>query len=321
MQQGPTSDIDSLADMLVQRLSLSSPDPLVLVLDDLHFVADPGIHALLGRLVQFAPRQLHLVLISHVDPPLPLSRWRAGGVLNELRSHDLSFDLAETLTFLSNSLDQAPDASLAQVLHQRTEGWAVGLRLALLALKGDTDHAEFAAQFRATNTRYVADYLVDEVLKHQPPSIQEFLISTSILNRFSATLGAAVLDIDENEARLQIEHLERENLFLVGLNALPLLGSLPAPLWYRYHHQFQDMLRSRLHMRYGRETDRGVKPSGHGLAVGPRFGRRCPPPPDHDFRLRCGSRLDRTPSKHHVEPASLPGSGGMATSTSNPRFE
>ena len=245
VQGSPSPAIEMLTDVLVQHLA-ELADPLVLVLDDLHLVTNEAIYSFLGRLVQYAPPQIHLVLVSRVDPPLPLNYWRAQGYLNELRLHDLSFTLAETTAFLSRNLDHKPDPALIEVLHRRTEGWAVGLRLALIALRSTADYAEFASHFDATNTRYIADYLIDEVLDHQSPPLKEFLICTAILNRFCAGLCAAVLEIDEAAAQQHVGHLERENLFLIALS--------PSPLWYRYHHQFQGMLLSRLHMRYGPET-------------------------------------------------------------------
>ena len=173
-------------------------------------------------------------------------------------------------------MTESPDASLIEVLHRRTEGWAVGLRLALLALEITTDYTEFASHFDAVNTRYIADYLVDEVLDHQSPPLQDFLISTALLNRFSAGLCAAVLDIDEVEARRYIEHLERENLFLIGLS--------PSPQWYRYHHQFQEIaVEPPVYATWPRD-DREPASSGCSMAVRPRASRRRPSPPARDSR-------------------------------------
>ncbi|MFL7795147.1 MAG: AAA family ATPase, partial [Anaerolineae bacterium] len=238
IQASPVPDIETLANSMVQSL-VRLPHRLVLVLDDLHQVSDAAIHALLARLVEYTPPQLHLVLVSRVDPPLMLNRWRAKGILNEIRLHDLAFTLAETTAFLCSNLDVEPDTSLIEMLQKRTEGWIVGLRLATVALRGQSDYGDFAARFATTNTRYIADYLVDEVLNRQTAHIQEFLVCTAVLDRLSAELCAAVLDISKDEARQHIEHLERENAFLVAMG--------PTLRWYRYHQQFRDMLLSRLH--------------------------------------------------------------------------
>lgn len=245
VQERPAPDVETLATVLINSLSRQE-DSLVLVLDDLHLVDDSAIFAFLARLIEYAPPQIHLVLISRVDPPLPLNRWRAAGYLNELRLRDLSFSLQETTVFLSKNLDNTPPAALIETMHERTEGWVVGNWLALLALRGQTDYAKFASHFRTNTNRYTVDYLVDEVLNHQPLATQKFLVSTAILNRFCAGLCAAILEVDEENALAQLQHLRQANLFLIEL-------STPA-FWYRYHHQFQEMLLSRLHMRHDRES-------------------------------------------------------------------
>ncbi len=102
----------------------------MLVLDDLHLVDDSAIFAFLTRFIEYAPPQIHLVLISRVDPPLPLNRWRAAGYLNELRLRDLSFSLEETTDFLSRNLDKMPPQALIETMHDAQKGgwWAIGLR-------------------------------------------------------------------------------------------------------------------------------------------------------------------------------------------------
>lgn len=233
--------IEVLADVLGNALT-QLPARLMLVLDDLHLVDDAGVYAFLTRLIQRTTNRLHLVLITRVDPPLPLSRWRAQGQLNELRLNDLGFTLAETTSFLGKNLERVPDVDLIALLHQRTEGWVVGLRLAALALRDQRDYAAFVANMKATSTRYIIDYLVDDVLEQQPAGVQQFLTSTAILTRFCAGLCAALLEIDELAAQQTIDEMARANLFLIEL-------STPAN-WYRYHHQFQSMLLSRLYERY-----------------------------------------------------------------------
>ena len=237
--------VETLTDGLVTCLEVI-PGSQVLVLDDLHFVDDAAIFVFLTRLVQNAPSTFHLVLITRVDPPLPLNRWRAQGHLHEVRLHDLSFTLGETRSFFERQLEMLPDDVLLASLHQHTEGWPVGIRLAALALRSQSDYGEFAAHFKDAGSRYIGDYLVDEVLDHQPLPVQRFLILTALLDRFCAGLCAAVAEIDERSAQRSIEDLVRANLFVVEL-------STPV-FWYRYHHQFQSMLLSRLHERYDEQT-------------------------------------------------------------------
>lgn len=241
----PPATIEALTDVLTDAIS-QLPGQLVLVLDDLHLIKDEAIYAFLTRLVQYTYSHLHLVLITRVDPPLPLSRWRALGQLSELRLHDLSFTIEETTAFFSSQLEKMPTGEMIRILHERTEGWVVGLRLVALALQSTTDYSALIAGFKANSNRYIIDYLMDDVLDQQPPSLQQFLISTSILNRFSAPLCATVAEISESVAQQHINFLSRANLFLITL-------STPAQ-WYRYHHQFQSMLLSRLHERYDEAT-------------------------------------------------------------------
>lgn len=245
LQEKPLPTVEALADTLASVLTTRS-GKYILVLDDLHVLDDPAVYPFLTRLVQRAPPHFHLVLITRVDPPLPLNRWRARGELNEFRLYDLCFTVDETTTFLSGHLDRQPATEVVVKLHELTEGWVVGLRLAALALRGESDYAAFVAGFAANSNRFIVDYLVDDVLDDQPPAVQEFLVCTAILKRFNAGLCAAVVEIDENTAQKHINRIERENLFLVELGAE---GG-----WYRYHHQFQNMLLSRLHERYDQQA-------------------------------------------------------------------
>lgn len=245
LQAKPPPTVEELADGLINCLTDLAVSILV-VLDDLHTIDDQAIYVFLARLIERTPPHFHLILITRVDPPLPINRWRARRQLSELRLHDLSFNLEETAAFLNGNLDQVVSDSLVASLHRRTEGWAVGIWLAVLALRNQTDYAEFAAEIEAASSRYIVDYLVDDVLEKQPPSIQKFLISTAILNRFCPGLCAAVVDIDEPTAQHHIAYIARANLFLVELSS-------PAR-WYRYHHQFQFMLLSRLHERYSQDA-------------------------------------------------------------------
>ena len=245
VQARPTPSIETLAGMLVNCLSRQD-ESILLVLDDLHLIRENAVFVFLARLIEYAPPQLHLVLISRVDPPLPLNRWRATRRLREVRLHDLSFSPEETTAFFRINLDSMPPNSLIEMIRQRTEGWIVGSWLALLALRGQADPAELARHIQGQANRYTVDYLVEEVLSQQPPAAQKFLVCTAILDRFSPALCAALLDIDIEAASAQIDYLFRANLFVIDLGTS---GS-----WYRYHHQFQEMLLSRLPVRFDSGT-------------------------------------------------------------------
>lgn len=245
LQENPAPSIEAVADALTNAVA-SLPGRFVLALDDLHAIDDSAIYALLARLIQFAPPSFHLTLSTRVDPPLPLNRWRAQGQLNELRQAELCFTLEEASAFLEKSLASPPTEEVVAALHNYTEGWPVGMRLAALALRGHTDPTAFLTDVAANSDRFALDYLRDDVLDQQPEAVQEFLMRTAILNRFCPALCAALLQMDGASAEKLLNAVERANLFLVDLSS--------PPLWYRYHHQFQSMLLSKLNERYDREA-------------------------------------------------------------------
>ncbi len=207
----------------------------VLVLDDYHVISAPQIHEGLAFLLEHLPPQVHLVLMTRGDPPLPLARLRARGQLSELRSADLRFRLDEAAAFLNAimGLDLGPDDLTA--LDAQTEGWIAGLQLAALSLRGRPDASRFIAAFVGSH-RFLLDYLSEEVLSRQPQAVQDFLLRTALLDRLSASLCNALTGRDDGQAML--EHLERANLFLIPLD--------DEQCWYRYHHLFGEFLRDRL---------------------------------------------------------------------------
>jgi LuxR family transcriptional regulator, maltose regulon positive regulatory protein len=207
------------------------PDDFILVLDDYHAVdAAPVDHAL-TFLLEHLPPQMHLVITTREDPQLPLARLRARGQMTELRAADLRFTPAEAAGFLKEvmKLDLAVEEVTA--LEARTEGWIAGLQLAALSMRGRADAAAFVRAFAGDN-RYIADYLVEEVLQRQPERVRSFLLQTSILDRLCGPLCDAVTG--ENDGALLLDALERGNLFVVPLD--------DKRHWFRYHHLFADVL-------------------------------------------------------------------------------
>jgi len=218
-------------------------ETLLLVLDDYHVISSQLVHASLGFLLEHRPPGLHLALTSRSDPPLALARLRARGQLTELRAADLRFTPGEAAALLAQvaaapggarSGAPLPDA-VAAALAARTEGWAAGLQLAGLSLRGQTDVDGFVAAFTGSH-RYVLDYLAEEVLEHQSEQMRTFLLETSVLERLSGELCDAVTGRPGSQALL--EQAERAGLFLVPLDEVR--G------WWRYHHLFADLLRARL---------------------------------------------------------------------------
>ncbi len=213
-------------------------EDFALVLDDYHVITADPIHRGMTFLLEHLPPQLHLILATRADPPLPLTRLRAQGQLSEVRTADLRFGAAEVNTFLQTvmGLDLPPEA--ITTLQNRTEGWIVGLQLAALSLQSRTDVTAFLAAFTGSH-RYVLDYLSDEVLARQPAPVQQFLLHTCLLERLSGPLCDTVTGQEGSQAML--EALDKANLFVVALD--------DERGWYRYHHLFAQVLRRHLQQR------------------------------------------------------------------------
>jgi LuxR family transcriptional regulator, maltose regulon positive regulatory protein len=222
---------------LLNELSVTG-SRLVLVLDDYHLITNATCHQSLGFFLDHLPAGVHVVLATRTDPPLQLARMRARGELAELRAADLQFTHEETSALLNDSMGLQLGAGDVERLAERTEGWAAGLVLAGLSLRGRQDPSGFIDAFHGDN-RHVADYLAAEVLERQPEETREFLLRTSVLERLSGPLCDAVLETEGSTELLG--ELERSNLFLVPLD--------DRREWYRYHHLFRELLRLELGQR------------------------------------------------------------------------
>lgn len=225
--------IESVLTALLNELA-AAPADVWLVLDDYHLVHHHGIRDGMAFLLEHLPAQVHVVLLTRADPDLPLARWRVRGELVEIRAADLLFTFDEAAAYLNGVPGLALDAADVAVLEERTEGWIAALQLAALSLQGREDASGFIAQF-AGDDRYVVDYLVDEVLQHQPDATREFLLQSAVLDRLTGALCDALTGRDDGSDTLVA--LERSNLFTVALD--------DRREWYRYHHLFADVLRAR----------------------------------------------------------------------------
>lgn len=219
---------------LLNDLSEFVSKSVVLVLDDYHHITSQAVHDSVAYLIDHLPNNIHLVFISRADPPLPLGRWRVRGQLTEIRADDLRFTEEEAAQFLNQTMGLSLSAEDICTLEARTEGWVAGLQLAALSLQKSANPSEVISAFAGSN-RYVADYLTDEVLSRQTESLRQFLLNTSIFERFNAALCDDVLETNNSEAMLT--ELERANLFIIPLDS----GSN----WVRYHHLFADLLKRR----------------------------------------------------------------------------
>jgi ATP/maltotriose-dependent transcriptional regulator MalT len=233
----PPGSVEGLVTALVNELAAEpGPDEVLLVLDDYHLVDSGPVHESVALLLENLPPGLRVVISSRASPPLPLARLRARGQLAELRAAELRFTPEEAATLLGAAAGAAalPGTAMAALV-ARTEGWAAGLQLAALSLRGQADPAGFAAAFSGSH-RFVLDYLADEVLDGQSGPVREFLLETSVLARLSGELCDAVTG--RADGQVMLEAIERAGLFVVPLDEVR--G------WWRYHHLFADLLRVRL---------------------------------------------------------------------------
>jgi LuxR family maltose regulon positive regulatory protein len=227
----------------ILNLVAAQAGSFILVIDDFHLVSSPLVLESFGRFVERLPEKLRLILLSRVDPPLPLARFRARGTIAELRTDDLRFLPDEADAFLQAVLGGRITNEQVLAIDSKAEGWAAGLQMAALSLTRKTDADAFIRGFSGSD-RFVLEFLMEEVLAAQPDDVREFLLASSCLERFCGELCEAVAlpSCDPQEAgpgcgREMIRRLEASNLFIVPLD--------DEGIWFRYHHLFGETLRAR----------------------------------------------------------------------------
>jgi ATP/maltotriose-dependent transcriptional regulator MalT len=231
-----------LSTSLVNELDEIEQD-IILVLDDFQLIHLRSVHDLLMELLRHPPRPLHLVIIGRRDPFLPISSLRARAQVTEIRIQDLCFTTAETSAYLEQMLGRKFDEAIATTWTEKTEGWVSGLRLAALSIRHKGESRSILPELHG-RAPYVMEYLFNEVLSYQSQDIRDYLLSTAILDRFSAplcdALSAPALNPGKKEmdSREFIALLKQENLFIVSLDA--------ENRWFRYHHLFQQLLKNQL---------------------------------------------------------------------------
>ncbi len=240
-----------LADALLSDLA-RLPGPWLVVLDDYHAILSLDVHALMQRVVQHRPAHVHLALTTRADPPLALERLRGQRRLCELRGADLRFTTEEATALLRQELGAAADEETTALLEAGTEGWAVGLHLAALTLRGQSDPAAYARRIVQSGHQLMLDYLLAEVLQGLPDDQRAVLLQISLLDRFCAPLVDAVLG--ENGPILPgvdlLAELRQANLFLTPLD--------DQGTWYRYHQLFRQLLLNRLRQVYSQVEIRAM---------------------------------------------------------------
>ena len=249
-QMPPAAD---LARHLLNDLHQIS-EPFNLVLDDYHRIQRGSpVNDLLDEFLAYPPRGMHLVLLTRQDPALQIASMRGRGLLNEIRASDLRFTPDESAAFLSRMLNVIVDQDMAAILEAKTEGWAVGLRLAGLYLQSQKELKRSLQQLSG-NSRHIAEYLLAEVVSKQHPEMVSYLLETSILDRFCAPLCCHLHQTGnhgndekpEVDAEQFIQSLTATNLFVINLDN--------KGYWFRYHHLFHDFLKGELHKQFS--TDR-----------------------------------------------------------------
>ncbi|WP_167619477.1 LuxR C-terminal-related transcriptional regulator [Maribellus sediminis] len=209
-----------------------------MVFDDYHLIENQQINQLVTYLLNNLPDNIHIVLITRSDPSIPLARLRSQQLITDIRLSDLCFNSNHVYDFFKKSLNINLTIEDAKNLESKTEGWIAGLQLTALSLQGKDDISEFVQKLKGDN-RYIVDYLIEEVLQQQSPELREFLLCTSILNQFNASLCNFMLGI--NNGQEIIEHFERNNMFIIPLDN--------ERNWFRYHHLFANLLQHQLNLQ------------------------------------------------------------------------
>jgi len=246
----PEFNARAMADRVLSALA-DARGGLTLVIEDLHELASPEALAQLTRLLTNLPPGVHAIVSTRHDLRLRLHRLRLAGELSEIRASDLRFSARETRELLDATGIALSEAGAA-LLHQRTEGWAAGLRLAVISLAGHPDPERFVAEFSGSE-RTVAEYLLAEMLDRQRGDVQRLLLRTCLLDRVNGEL-ADLLTGRPGSERILLD-LEDANAFVVSLD--------PERTWFRYHHLFADLLRLELRRRMPKQV-----PELHRRAAG-----------------------------------------------------
>jgi len=231
---GATLPPDALKALVLNELSNLDRD-LFVFLDDYHLVGAPEIRDLVNSILLSPLNRMHLLIATRTHNELPVSRLRALGLIHEFDTADLAFSEQEVGEFVARVSGVQLSQHQAARLRNGTEGWAVSLQMAGIALHGDHNVDRFLDQFSGEH-RSIGDFLSEEVFRRQPPELQEFLMATSLLRRFSSTLANSVLL--RSDGRAMLDEIEGRNLLAFSLDQ--------ERRWYRYHHLFSDFLRRRL---------------------------------------------------------------------------
>ncbi|MBU9711542.1 LuxR C-terminal-related transcriptional regulator [Evansella tamaricis] len=239
-----TLGLESVLTLLINEIATVS-ERFMLILDDYHVIQNKLVNDSIIYILNHMPANMHIVMTTREDPPLPITSLRAQNQLIEIRTKDLRFTYSEVLEFINGVMSLNLADKYISILEARTEGWIAGLQLAAISMKRRKDIVGFIESFTG-NHSFIADYLLEEVLKQLDPKIQSFLLQTSIVDRLCGSLCDALFLDKRTSGQENLEYLHKANLFVIPLD--------DEQEWYRYHHLFVDFLRKRLTKNYSNST-------------------------------------------------------------------
>lgn len=225
--------------------------PFIWVLDDYHTVHAKDIHQFMNVLLNHFPSKMKVCILSREDPPFQMAKLRSQKLLTEVRVSDLRFSIEEAAFFVNQNLDHPVTREQMTSLYAKTEGWIAGLQLAVLSMQGVEDVQTFILEFSESHY-YIMDYLLEEVLERHGDALRLFMLKTSVFEYFSAELCDDVLSLVTGESQKYIDALIKKNSFLIKLNHQEDQNAFVSQpvTWYRYHHLFRELLKSKI-----RESD------------------------------------------------------------------
>ena len=250
LQSAVLPDAHSLAGSFCNDID-AYKEKMVLILDDYHQLSSSEVDNFLDTVLKHPPQNMHLVIVSRRDPSLSLHALRARGALCEVRLQQLRFREDETRALIRQNLGSTITDDEIRMLHQRTEGWPVALRLARLAAAKTGLTASIIDRL-PEDSHAIRTYLMQEVLAGQPAGVREYLLRIAFLDRFCAELCEAVMPEDSAgiSGKEFVNHINQANLFLIPLDL--------SKNWFRFHHLFQSLLQDLALTRLGKEEIRDV---------------------------------------------------------------
>src|SRR5688572_29792921 len=239
-------DLKAIITELINQLAEPDTESITLVLDDYHLIIEESIHSAIAYLLDHIPASFQLVLVTREALPFPVARLRARGQLREFHVDDLRFTLEETKLFFNKVMGLNLSTGQIRSLEQYTQGWVAGLQMTGISIQSHslTDNGMRRAEQsnteksipNANERQFIAEYLLTEVFDHQPGDVQDFLLNTSILDRFSADLSGSIYS---GNAKEMLSYIEKTNLFITVVDG-----------WYQYHPLFREFLQAQLQAKF-----------------------------------------------------------------------